>query len=466
MIMKDCKKFRLSLIAMLALSAIPANAQLLKGTVTAKEMPDMLVHYSPDGDVLNTVDIELKPDAKGNFTFDSQIPKESIDAAVYVNNDIFGVHLERGKQVIINIKADEKGESYTAEISGNNAKESNFYNTYVKAFDIMKYFAPDPSEAKTSNEYRQILEDENAKVLKALSTIKDKQQREYYRRLSEGMYTWTKIRIIMDQAYDEKKKCSDYPEYSELIATIDPNDTLNIPTNLSFAWLSAKAPVDYEGDQVAGYIKQLQVVEEQITNPTVKTVLIRSIPNSYFAYSKPTSEGAARFMEQFRVYAKDYPQLVAACEEQAKSIVEVKEGGEVPYDPEMTRPDGTKCHFADLKGKVLYIDIWATWCGPCCKEIPHLEKVVEQMKSNDKVRFISVSVDENHDAWQNKLNKDKPQWEQFILSPEEGKQFMEKWGINGIPRFIILSANGTLLNVDAPRPSNPDLVKTLEELAK
>lgn len=462
--MKEFQRLGLSLLAAAAFSAVPANAQLLKGTVTAKEMPDMLVHYSPDGDVLNTVDLEVKPDEKGSFTFDAKLPKQAIDAAVYVNNDIFGVRLERGKQAVINIKADEKGESYTAEISGDNAKESNFYNTYVRAYDVMKYFAPDPSEAKSYKEYRQILEDENAKVAKALPTVKDKKLRDYYTRLSEGMYKWTKIRIIMDLAYDEKKKCSDYPEYNELIATIDPNDTINIPTNLSFAWLSAKAPAEYEGDQAAGYIRQLQVVDGQITNPTVKAVLMKSIPNSYFAYSKPTAEGAARFMEQFCVYAKDYPALVAACEEKAKSIVEVKEGAEVPYDPEMTRPDGTKCRFADFKGKVLYIDVWATWCGPCCKEIPHLEKVVEQMKDNDKVRFISVSVDENHDAWQKKLDKDKPQWEQFILSPEEGRQFMEKWGVNGIPRFIILSSDGLLVNADAPRPSNTELIDTLNKV--
>jgi len=464
--MKEFGKSGLSLLVALSFSTIPACAQLLKGTVEAKEMPDMTVNYSADGDVLNTVSVELKPDAKGCFTFDMPLPKAELDASIYVNNDIFGVHLERGKRAEVKIKADDKGEHFTAEVGGDNAVYSRFYNTYVQAFDIMKYFAPDPSEAKPYTEYRQILEDENAKVVKALTTIKDKRRREYYRRLSEGMYKWTKIRIIMDMAYDDKKECADYPEYNEIIATIDPNDTINIATNLSFAWLTAKAPIDYKGDQVAGYIRQMEIVDEQITNPKVKAILTQGIPKTYFAYGSPTTEGAVRFMEKYRVFAKDYPQLVAAYEERAKAVVEVKTGGEVPYDPEMTRPDGTKCHFADMKGKVIYIDVWATWCGPCCKEIPHLEKVVEQMKGNDKVRFVSVSIDENHEAWQNKLNKDNPQWEQFILSTEEQNKFMQKWGINGIPRFIILSSDGTLLNADAPRPSNPDLVKTLEEAAK
>lgn len=456
----------LAVAALLAMTGTQAEAQLLKGTVTAKEMPDMSINYAPDEDMMNMTSVELQADKNGAFTFDRALPVQAVDASLYVGNDIFGVRLERGKQAVINLKADESGARYTAEISGDNARESRFYNTYVQAFDIMKYFSPDPAEAKPNKEYRRILEEEYATVQKALPSVKAKALRTYYTRLSEGMYTWSKIRLIMDLAEEENKNFSDYPEYNSLIAAVDPNDTINIRTNMLFAWLTAEQGTDFKGEQTDGYIKGMDAVDAKVTNPVCRAAIVRYIPYAYFTYGKPTKENAARFMERFRSFAGNNAELIAQYEERLKAIVDVKAGSEVPYDPEMTRPDGTKCRFADLKGKIIYIDVWATWCGPCCKEIPHLEKVVEQFKDNDRVRFISISIDENHDAWQKKLDKDKPQWEQFILSAEEQAQFMAKWNITGIPRFIILDREGHVANADAPRPSNPDLVKQLEELSK
>ena len=108
-----------------------------------------------------------------------------------------------------------------------------------------------------------------------------------------------------------------------------------------------------------------------------------------------------------------------------------------------------------------YIDVWATWCAPCCKEIPHLEKLVEQYKGNDKIRFVSISVDQNRNAWLKKLEKDQPEWEQYILSKEEEKQFMSYWGIGGIPRFIMLNKEGRIVQSDAPRPSDEQLIEMI-----
>ena len=62
------------------------------------------------------------------------------------------------------------------------------------------------------------------------------------------------------------------------------------------------------------------------------------------------------------------------------------------------------------KGKYLYIDLWARWCGPCCAEIPYLEKHVAHYKDNDRIQFVSISIDNDKQAWRNKLEKDKPQW--------------------------------------------------------
>ncbi len=127
-------------------------------------------------------------------------------------------------------------------------------------------------------------------------------------------------------------------------------------------------------------------------------------------------------------------------------------------------PDGKQVQLKDIcKGKFTYIDVWATWCGPCKKEIPFMEKLVERFKGNDKVQFVSISVDENVEAWKKMIAADKPQWAQYNINGEANKQFSADWGITGIPRFIMIDKNGNIFAADATRPSNEETAKTIDE---
>ena len=103
------------------------------------------------------------------------------------------------------------------------------------------------------------------------------------------------------------------------------------------------------------------------------------------------------------------------------------------------------------------------WVITCCAEIPRLEKLVEHFKENDKIQFISISIDADQKAWLEKLEKDKPEWAQFILSKKEAKRFMDEWGITGIPRFIMIDRDGKIYAADAARPSDEKIIETLEK---
>lgn len=137
-----------------------------------------------------------------------------------------------------------------------------------------------------------------------------------------------------------------------------------------------------------------------------------------------------------------------------------------PGDPAFafSYPDknGRTVTMADLRGKVVLVDVWATWCGPCKAEIPHLKKLEEEMKGTD-VQVVSISVDEA---------KDKEKWQKMIKDENLGglQLFATGWGdiakyykINGIPRFMVFDRNGKIVTIDSPRPSNPELKKLLEK---
>lgn len=119
----------------------------------------------------------------------------------------------------------------------------------------------------------------------------------------------------------------------------------------------------------------------------------------------------------------------------------------------------------DLKGKYVYIDVWATWCGPCKMEIPYLQKIEEEFHHKN-IHFVSLSVDKE---------KDKDKWKKFVVDSKLGgiqvmadndfsSDFIKKYNINAIPRFILIDPEGNTVDANAKRPSDPALRKQLAEL--
>ena len=78
------------------------------------------------------------------------------------------------------------------------------------------------------------------------------------------------------------------------------------------------------------------------------------------------------------------------------------EAGSVVKDFEMRDRDGNLVKLSDFKGKLVYMDIWATWCGPCVEEIPNMEKLYQHYKDDPQILLVSVSVDRKKNLWEKK----------------------------------------------------------------
>jgi len=129
---------------------------------------------------------------------------------------------------------------------------------------------------------------------------------------------------------------------------------------------------------------------------------------------------------------------------------------------EMEDIDGNRLLLSDLFGKVLYIDFWATWCGPCRAEIPHLSRLAQKYARNADVCFVSISLDEDRNAWETDVKQADHPWPQYILTESGQKQVAEVYKITGIPRFVIIDANGLLYDVNAQRPSSPSVAAQID----
>lgn len=129
---------------------------------------------------------------------------------------------------------------------------------------------------------------------------------------------------------------------------------------------------------------------------------------------------------------------------------------------EMTDADGKIRHLSDFLGRAVYIDVWATWCGPCCLEIPYVEKLAEHYKDNRKIEFLSISLDRDRNAWLKKLAADRPQWKQFICQGKQKAALNERYDIQGIPRFLFIDKKGRIISLMAPRPSSEEIIEYID----
>ncbi len=175
--------------------------------------------------------------------------------------------------------------------------------------------------------------------------------------------------------------------------------------------------------------------------------------------------------EQYPAFEKKYfPMMVT--EGQKARFLDIKKhlsglkAGDEAIDFSYPDMNGKLHALSDYKGKVVVVDVWATWCGPCKAEIPHLKKLEEEMADKDVV-FIGVSIDgeKDYEKWKQMIvDKQMAGVQLFAGSPN---QISSDYKINSIPRFMVFGKDGKVVDIEAPRPSTPELKAMIEaELKK
>ena len=143
-----------------------------------------------------------------------------------------------------------------------------------------------------------------------------------------------------------------------------------------------------------------------------------------------------------------------AIEEKYQKILNLQKGN---ISPMFNYPDtnGQYISLASLKGKLVYIDVWATWCGPCKAQIPYLKKLEEKYRFKE-IEFVSLSIDQVKDAqkWKNMIAKKELKGIQIMADKAWRSSFVKDYVIEGIPRFILLDKKGNIISSNAPRPAN------------
>ncbi|TRZ43497.1 TlpA family protein disulfide reductase [Robertkochia solimangrovi] len=459
-------KILAGLSLMLGLSACQndhPNSVVVNGHFT--ELPanrEISLNYAKEGRLVVHSTTLINKD--GDFSFSLPAPETGfyyIDYNSKIGNSkspSLRLYLKNGFDIDLNIKGD------SVSLSGDNIGHNDLV---LKANDLFKEFAEynKLGGIVTFKDFFPYLEKEGVTKVEALKNSISTPDAEFNQLLKLAIQSDFENELFGFVRYPRTAHPTkeDFPEiYNSLVVDgIKFNDPEIFRLANGFNWM-----------ETYFFFKQMQGgfkggLKDRIYGP-VQEISVPKLKEAYIIDC----------LKRYKINAQEYTDIVTPLyqylisEESKAFLVERekelhKNEGQPGFEFTYTDTNDKPVSFKDFRGKYVYIDVWATWCGPCKKEIPYLKELEEQYKGKDIV-FMSVSVD---------AEKDRNKWKEFVKSESlKGVQLMadkafnsgitKNYGINAIPRFLLFDKEGKIISIDAMRPSNPKLKEEFDRLLK
>lgn len=149
------------------------------------------------------------------------------------------------------------------------------------------------------------------------------------------------------------------------------------------------------------------------------------------------AEGVAE-LKQFLQLAPE-----AATSGLARKMIENPRRAREPFAPDFsfTTSEGEYISLDDLKGKVVVLDFWGTWCPPCVASVPGLRDINKKYSKDSAFVMISVSSDSDEDAWKGFIAKEKMVWHQFL---DRDHAVQRAFAVRAFPTYIVLDQDGVI----------------------
>ena len=243
--------------------------------------------------------------------------------------------------------------------------------------------------------------------------------------------------------------------YFKFMEDIDINDPSFLEDNNSYNFLKTYVSSNVSTDFDHELLSNFDFIARTFNNQTTKDKIAYDLLKDFI--KNEVLEDGDVIMEAYKSLQSDsikYNELNDLRIEMATFNT-----GRPAFDFTYPNVNGDSISLSDFVGSLVYVDVWATWCGPCKREIPHLLELEKEYHGKNII-FLSVSVDEekDYDTWKNMLVEKEMGGVQLFASG--WSKIAKDYKINGIPRFMLFDSNGNIINVRAPRPSN-DGIRTL-----
>lgn len=437
----------------------PVDYALFTGVITNIQQNKItLVNYD------RSFSKKIEVDANGHFSDSIKEPSGLYTLFVGKRNRV-NIYLDQGTN--INLIADTKDFVNSVLVAGSGEAVTNYMLFKTKKMIDLKGKGMDVyklNESDFKNKFNKIKTYFNA-VIDTFSGVSKS-----YKTLEKRNLTYEYLNELERYAGGYHRQWARDKAYKPSESFLDALNGLDLNNGLDFQFSSA-----YREIVNRYYSKKIRILinEGRMEYGLVKVSVYSDIENQYIKnkliFNKAEFEiyNTTKLEEYYKIFmeASTDKENNDKITKIYNKLAKVGKGNPSPKFVNYENNAGGTLSLEDFKGKYLYIDIWATWCGPCIKEIPDLRRV-EKMYHGKKISFLSISIDEpkDHDKWKNMIKKNKLGGTHVLADKAFNSQFILDYNIKSIPRFILIDPNGVIVTQHAPAPSKPELINLFNSL--
>ncbi len=368
-------------------------------------------------------------------------------------DQMMNVYLERGDRASVSFSGkDFKG---TFAFEGEMEPAVKYLNTVVLTA------LPDEDYALPFDEYVKKLEKKETEAVKLLEAS-GVSKAGNFKEIEKGRirYSYATQLLMYPLGHRLMAQDMDYQpdqKYYEVLDTYVVADDLLADLDQYREFMAEAAHVlDADNrDETAAYpraVAQMRFIADRFEAGKTRDALLHRLANAYV-----TRFGVDDIQDMeniYRTYVQD-PVLVAKYDASREKWNLASVGRPSP-DFKGVDVNGKEYTLADFRGKYVYIDVWATWCGPCRQEIPYLKKLDEDYK-DAQIVFLSLSVDQDKAKWEQMVKEQSMSGVQLHIG--QNSSFQQAYKIEGIPHFILLDREGRIIDKKMSRPSMDEVTR-------
>jgi thiol-disulfide isomerase/thioredoxin len=461
--------FLLLLAGFFSCNQMPSSSVQLSGTLEGHE--DVNIEFTYLNEFINNdrVVLDIEPDEEGAFalTFDFD---EAVYGTIRAGRTNIPVFLEPGDQVHLEGDAAELFE--TISFSGRGGQANNFLMAYQRDLEprIGDRFMTEKIRTTDPRTFKMLLDS----VLLQKTNFLETWERSH--ELSPVFTHFFESQIH----YDKYQKLLDYPVMQQRLAQDEElpvmadgyfdfleedklfDDTrLNSPVYVQFLMSYLSYYQQHVGATMPGDMSLNQFSYELAREalPGESGEYIQAVYLSR-EFNYGDLETAKKMYDDFMENSKN-ESFKQAVTDNHDAINRLNPGNPAP-DFTMRDIDGQEVSLSDFRGKVVYLDFWASWCGPCMREMPYFKELKERLADQEDLVYLYISIDTDEQAWRNSVERNQITGV-HLNTPGRERGVPALYNVKWIPTFFIIGRDGNVYDNRPPKPSDAEIDQVLLE---